>query len=52
MRGEFLGTISESALPPAALLDGMTARLAQLDEIDPAKDVHWLWQVEDDDRRP
>ncbi len=50
--GEFLATISESALPPAALLDGMTARLAQLDEIDPAKDVHWHWQAEDDDRRP
>jgi MFS family permease len=31
---EFLATINESALLPSALLEGMTARLAQLDEID------------------
>jgi hypothetical protein len=46
--GEFLATINESALPPAALLDGMTARLAELAEIDPAKDVRWRSHPDDD----
>jgi predicted MFS family arabinose efflux permease len=33
---EFVTTINESGLPPTALLEGMTTRLAQLDEIDPS----------------
>jgi hypothetical protein len=39
--GEFLATINESALPPAALLDGMTSRLAELAAIDAAAEVDW-----------
>jgi len=30
---EFLSAVSESALPPAALLEGISARLAQLDDV-------------------
>ena len=30
---EFLAAINEASLPPAALLDGMTARLAQLEQL-------------------
>ena len=37
--GEFLAAVTESALPPAALLDGISARLAELNEIpDPSAD--------------
>ena len=50
--GEFLATINESALPPAALLDGMTARLAELAEIDPARDVQWRSEPDDDRDQP
>jgi CRP-like cAMP-binding protein len=45
---DFLATINETALTPTALLDGMTDRLAELAEIDAAKDVQWKWQPEDD----
>jgi CRP-like cAMP-binding protein len=31
---EFLAAINESAIPPAALLDGISSRLAELDEVD------------------
>jgi CRP-like cAMP-binding protein len=31
---EFVATINESGLPPTALLEGMTTRLAQLDAVD------------------
>ncbi|HEY3671226.1 MAG TPA: MFS transporter [Acidimicrobiia bacterium] len=48
---DFLATINETALTPTALLDGMTARLAELAEVDPAKDVHWHWESEGDDPR-
>jgi hypothetical protein len=37
--GEFLATINETALPPTALLEGMSARLAELAEIDGAPEV-------------
>ena len=30
---EFLAALNESALPPAALLEGISARLAQLDRV-------------------
>jgi hypothetical protein len=30
---EFLAAINEAALPPMALLEGISARLAQLDEV-------------------
>jgi predicted MFS family arabinose efflux permease len=36
---DFLATVNESALPPAALLEGMTTRLAQLAEVDMASEV-------------
>jgi CRP-like cAMP-binding protein len=39
--GDFLATVNESALPPTALLDAMTARLAELAEIDAASEVNW-----------
>jgi len=32
---EFLAALNESAIPPAALLDGVSARLAQLDAVEP-----------------
>ena len=32
---EFLAAVKESALPPAALLEGISLRLAQLDEVAP-----------------
>ena len=37
---EFLAAVTESALPPAALLDGISARLTELSEIpDPSAEV-------------
>jgi predicted MFS family arabinose efflux permease len=46
---DFLATINETALTPTALLDGMTARLAELAEVDAARDVHWEWRREEHD---
>jgi len=36
---EFLAAVNESALPPAALLEGISARLAQLDEVTAHSDL-------------
>jgi len=47
---DFLATINETALTPTALLDGMTARLAELAEVDAAKDVRWQSNPEEDGR--
>jgi predicted MFS family arabinose efflux permease len=47
--GDFLATIDESALPPTALLDGMTARLAELAEVDAAQEVYWRAQPADEE---
>jgi predicted MFS family arabinose efflux permease len=38
---DFLAIIHESALPPTALLEGMTARLAELAEVDDIGPVSW-----------
>jgi signal-transduction protein with cAMP-binding, CBS, and nucleotidyltransferase domain len=38
---DFLAIINESALPPTALLEGMTARLAELAEVDDVGPVSW-----------
>jgi predicted MFS family arabinose efflux permease len=48
---EFLATINETALPPTALLEGMTARLAELAEIDNSPEGPVQWRAEPDDDR-
>ena len=37
--GDFLATLNEAGLPPAALLEGMNARLAELADVDAAREV-------------